>query len=291
DEDAVGARQVFDLDVTVGRGQAAMHTRHQRGVDNKIGPGRAADGLDGTGPQPKRCFGALQNPHRGLFYQPLSTNQRRIRDVQALVSAFLFDLRDTLRGLRRDRLYSAIVVTTLALTIGAAAAVFSIVDGVILKPLRYRDPGRLVVLKEIWREASRQGVPFDVNERHFEYWREHAQSFESMAQYMVLPANLTGAGEAAQVAVARTSGSVFDVLRVSAAAGRTLMPADENRDRAEVVVISDHLLRERFNGDPSIVGRSITLDGRPRLVVGVLPPDVRLPERGTLTMSGHAFLP
>src|SRR5262249_10624776 len=126
DEDAVGARQVFDLDVTVARGQAAMHTRHQRGVDNKIGPGRAADGLDGTGPQPKRCFGALQNPHRGLFYQPLSTNQRRIRDVQALVSAFLFDLRDTLRGLRRDRLYSAIVVTTLALTIGAAAAVFSI---------------------------------------------------------------------------------------------------------------------------------------------------------------------
>jgi putative ABC transport system permease protein len=62
------------------------------------------------------------------------------------VSAFLFDLRDALRGLRRDRLYSAIVVTTLALTIGAAAAVFSIVDGVILKPLQYRDPGRLVVL-------------------------------------------------------------------------------------------------------------------------------------------------
>ena len=207
------------------------------------------------------------------------------------MSAFLFDLRDAVRGLRGDRLYSAIVVTTLALTIGTAAAVFSIVDGVILKPLQYRDPGRLVVLKEIWREASKQGVPFDVNERHFEHWREHAQSFESMAQYMVLPANLTGAGEAAQIAVARTSGSLFDVLRVSAAAGRTLTRADEGRDRAEVVVISDRLLRERFNGDASIVGRSITLDGRPRLVAGVLPPDVRLPERGRLTMSVDAFVP
>jgi putative ABC transport system permease protein len=74
------------------------------------------------------------------------------------VSAFLFDFRDALRGLRRDHLYSATVVATLALTIGAAAAVFSIVDGVLLKPLQYRDPGRLVILKEIWREASRQGA-------------------------------------------------------------------------------------------------------------------------------------
>jgi predicted permease len=207
------------------------------------------------------------------------------------VSAFLFDCRDALRGLRRDHFYSATVVATLALTIGAAAAVFSIVDGVLLKPLRYRDPGRLVILKEMWREASKQGVPFDVNERHFEYWREHARSFESMAQYMVLPANLTGAGEAAQIAVARTSGSLFDVLRVSAAAGRTLTPADESRDRAEVVVLSDRLLRERLNGDASIVGRSITLDGRPRLVVGVLPPDVRLPERGRLSVGVDAFVP
>ena len=291
DEDAVGARQILDLNVPVGRGQAAMHTGNQRRVDNKIGPGRAADGLDGAGPQPKRCFRTLQNPHRGLFYQPLSTNRRRIRHVQALVSAFLFDCRDALRGLRRDHLYSATVVATLALTIGAAAAVFSIVDGVLLKPLQYRDPGRLVILKEIWREASRQGVPFDVNERHFEYWREHARSFESMAQYMVLPANLTGAGEAAQIAVARTSGSLFDVLRVPAAAGRMLTPADEGRDQADVVVLSDRLLSERFKGDASIVGRSITLDGRPRLVVGVLPPDLRLPERGRLTTSVDAFVP
>jgi predicted permease len=207
------------------------------------------------------------------------------------VIAFLFDLRDALRGLRRDRLYSATVVATLALTIGAAAAVFSIVDGVLLKPLQYREPDRLVTLREVWREASKRGAPYPVNERHFEYWREHSRSFESMAQYIVVPANLTGSGDALQVAVARASGSLFDVLQVRTAAGRTLMPADEARNRADVAVLTDNVLRERFNGDTSIVGRTITLDGRPYTVVGVLPPNFRLPERGQLTARVDAFVP
>jgi predicted permease len=207
------------------------------------------------------------------------------------VSPFLFDLRDALRGLRRDRFYSATVVATLALTIGAAAAVFSIVDGVLLKPLRYPDPERLVTLREIWREASKRATPYEVNERHFEYWREHARSFESMAQYIVRPANLTAAGDAVPIAVARASGSLFDVLQVQAAAGRTLMAADERPDRADVVVLSDSAVRERFNGDASIVGRAIALDGRPYTVVGVLPPDFRLPWRERLTVRVDAYVP
>jgi len=138
-----------------------------------------------------------------------------------------FDLRDIVRGLRRDRTYSSTVVLTLALTIGATTAVFSIVDGVLLKPLAYRESRRLVSVKEVWRELAQRNPGLEVNEQHFEYWRTRTRTFESMAQYIVRPANLTGAGDAAQILVGRASGSLFDVLQVQAAHGRTLRPADE----------------------------------------------------------------
>src|SRR6266704_2797642 len=109
-----------------------------------------------------------------------------------------FDLRDVVRGLLRDRAYSLTVVFTLALTIGATTAVFSIVDGVLLKPLAYRESHRLVALREVWKQFK---GTLEVNERHFEYWRAHAQSFEAMAQYIPMPANLTGSGDAAQITV------------------------------------------------------------------------------------------
>src|SRR6185295_14999205 len=138
-----------------------------------------------------------------------------------------FDLRNILRGLRRDRAYALTVVVTLALTIGAATAVFSIVDGVLLKPLAYRESHRLVSLKEIWRQLAERIPTLAVNEQHFEYWRKHAQTFDAMAEFIVLPANLTGVGDAAQIQVGRVGGSLFDVLQVQAARGRTLTPGDE----------------------------------------------------------------
>src|SRR5438034_8698179 len=132
------------------------------------------------------------------------------------------DFRDAVRALRRDRAYTLIVIGTLALTIGATTAVFSIVNGVLLKPLAYRESHRLVALKEIWRQYEDRITTLAVNERHFDYWREHARSFESLAQYRALPANLTGRGEAAQITIVRGSGSLFDVLQVPAVLGRTL---------------------------------------------------------------------
>src|SRR5215469_8957682 len=113
----------------------------------------------------------------------------------------LFDLRDILKSIRRTPGYAFAVLLTLALTIGATTAVFSIVDGVLLKPLQYRESHRLVAIRERWKAS------IEVNEQHFEYWRRHATTFESMAQYIVLPANLTGVGEAAQIPVGRVSGS------------------------------------------------------------------------------------
>ena len=202
-----------------------------------------------------------------------------------------FDLREAWRALRRDFGYAATVVATLALTIGATTAVFSIVDGVLLKPLAYRESQRLVSLREIWREVSKSGAAFEVNEQHFEYWRAHARSFDSMAQFISLPANLTGAGHATQITVTHASGSLFEVLRVDTAIGRALMPADERPDSADVAVMGDSLWRQRFNADPTVVGRSIVIDGTPRTIVGVLPAGFQLAAMRRLEDTIDAVVP
>jgi hypothetical protein len=93
------------------------------------------------------------------------------------VSSLAFDLRDILKALRRDRSYALTVILTLALTTGATTSVFSIVNGVLIKPLAYRESHRLVALREIWRQPIRPSSPFAVNAQHFEYWRAHAASF------------------------------------------------------------------------------------------------------------------
>src|SRR5262249_54605407 len=109
-----------------------------------------------------------------------SVNRSGRPSVQSDMASFLFDLRDAFHGLRRDRAYALTVVCTLALTIGGTTAVFSIVDGVLLRPLAYRESHRLVSLKEIWRQLAERIPTLAANEQHFEYWRTHAQTFESM---------------------------------------------------------------------------------------------------------------
>ena len=188
-----------------------------------------------------------------------------------------FDLRDALRTFRHDRAYTLTVVFTLALTIGATTAVFSIVNGVLLTPLAYDGPDRLVALRELWREAG--AGPFAVNDRHANYWREHARSFDSMAQYITRAANLTGRGEAAQVNITRANATLFDVLRTQAAIGRTLTLADEPEGASDVIALTDTSWRRRFGTDRSIVGQSVVLDGKPYTVVGVLPAAFALPDQ------------
>lgn len=202
--------------------------------------------------------------------------------------SFAFDLYDALRGLRRDRIFAALVVVTLALTIGATTAVFSIVNGVLLRPLAYDDPERLVTFHESWREFAHRVPTLPVNERHFEYWRGNARSFEAMAQYLPLPANLTTASDAVQVSVARTTTSLFDVLRVRPILGRAFVAADEDDT---IAVISHRLWMTHLGGRPSIVGTSLSLDGHPFIVVGVLPASFRLPMGQQLIASVDAFVP
>jgi hypothetical protein len=123
------------------------------------------------------------------------------------VRELLHDVRDTWRGLRRDRLYATAVVGTLALTLGASTAVFSIVNGVLLRPLDHPDPGQLVSLREIVPVVAERYPTLPVTMRHFDVWRDRASSFSSMAAMDWRTATLTGLGDAAQLTILRASGA------------------------------------------------------------------------------------
>jgi predicted permease len=209
----------------------------------------------------------------------------------------LFDLREILRGLIRDRGYSAVVAITLALTIGATTAVFAIVDGILLKPLAYDGSERLVVVNEVVRELADQYPMLPVNPRHFERWRERSTTFQTLAQYNSTPSNVTGLGDAAQLDIVRTSGTLFEVLRVPPALGRLLTRADETAEAPRVAVVSHAVWRDRMSGDPGAIGRTIVVNGAPHTVVGVLPEHVRMPVfsqligPGQLTDASDVFVP
>src|SRR3954470_7251994 len=210
---------------------------------------------------------------------------------------FLYDLRDAWRGLRRDRFYAAAAIATLALTLGASTAVFSIVNGVLLRPLHYPEPESLVSIREIIPTIVQRYPTLPVTPRHFDVWQTRAASFQSMAQIDWRAGTLTGAGDATQVVVLRTSGTLFDVLRTRVALGRGLTLDDEKAERPRVTVISDTLWRERLGSDPAVVGRLLTLGGTQYTVVGVLPRGASLPrlqtldESGTLTTDYAAIVP
>ena len=198
----------------------------------------------------------------------------------------LFDLRDAWRSLRRDRLYAGAVIGTFALTLGAATAVFSIVNGVLLRPLAYPEPHRLVSIREIVPGSTGRNPTLSVTPRHFDVWRTRATSITAMAMMDWRTSTLTGAGDAAQVQVLRTSGTLFDVLQTPIALGRGLTIEDERLDRPRVTVIADRLWRERLNTDPAVLGRTLTLGGTEHVIVGVLPRGYALPSLDRLGRSG-----
>lgn len=203
----------------------------------------------------------------------------------------MLDLRDVLRGLRHDAGYAATVILTLALTIGATTAVFSIVNGVLLKPLAYREAHQLVSIREIFRQFEHQYPTLPVNPRHFDAWQQRARSFDALAEFIVQSANLTGGGMPRQVVIVRTTGHLFDVLGLRPALGRALTADDERKSAADVIVISDALWRERFGADPAAVGRAAMLDGRPYTIAGVLPRGFRLPETAMVMSSAMTLSP
>jgi predicted permease len=197
----------------------------------------------------------------------------------------MIDIRRTLRlaarTLRRERAFAVIAILMLAIGIGSMTAIFSIVNGVLLKPLPYPEPERLMAVREINLEIVHLYPFLSVNARHFLEWRKQCGAFEAMSVANASTMNLTGSGEPERLDGAIVSPNLFRLLGVKPAIGRDFLDEEEQEGRDRVCMLTDGLWRRRFNADPSIVGKTITLNGRANTVVGILPASFRLATRNT----------
>ncbi len=187
-----------------------------------------------------------------------------------MLEILVSDLRFAGRMLKKNPGFSAIALATLALGIGANTAIFSLVDGVILRPLAYVDADRLFAVHEIVPKFSALAPLLPVNGMHFLEWRKSVRSFEQMALMGGMTFNLTGAGEPEGLPAARVSASLFPMLGVQAQLGRTFLEEEDRPGHDQVVILNDELWKRRFAADPNVVGRKITLDGHSYEIVGVL---------------------
>ena len=193
------------------------------------------------------------------------------------MSALLNDLRQSVRSLLRDCGYTTVALLTLAFGVAANTIIFSVVDAVLLRPLAYRDPGRLMVINEVVPEVARTYPRLPVNARHFFEWRDHCSSFQQFSIIEAADFVLTRAGQPEQLHGAGVSANLLSMLGVQPQLGRTFLNEEEQPGHEHEAIISDALWNRRFHRDPGLVGRPITLDGTQRTVVGILPASFHFP--------------
>lgn len=184
------------------------------------------------------------------------------------------ELKFALRSLTRTKGFTAVVVLTLALGVGVNTAVFSIVHEVLLRPLPFEKPERLVSIWEHLPDDSGVFRRFRVTAGSFHDWKTEAKSFEDMALFGSAGFNWTGDGDPEQLLGARVSPSYFRVLGIEPIVGRTFVPEESELGRNRVLLLSYGLWQRRFGGTRDIAGRILTLDGDPYEVVGVMPDGV-----------------
>jgi predicted permease len=192
------------------------------------------------------------------------------------------ELRYALRSLLRDRGFAATVVLSLALGIGANTAIFSLIDGILLRPPNYRQPEQLVSVAQIIPKFVKSYPVVPVNIAIYKVWQRQLTRVESVAISRTNLFNLTGAGQPEQLGGAVISVNWFHVFGVQPRLGRAFTEEEEQGGHDLVVILSDSLWRRRFHADRAIVGRKILLDGKPYAVVGVLPASFSFPNAESL---------
>ena len=181
------------------------------------------------------------------------------------------DLRYGFRTLRKNPGFTAIAILALGLGIGANTAIFSVVNGVLLRPLSYPDPSRLLMIWETTAEFSQASVAYP----NYLDWRRHSRSFTDMGAYRSADFNFTGAGQPEQVSGEYVTSSGFGVLGVAPFLGRSFLPEEDREGAACTVMLSYGFWKSRFAADPNILGRPLTLNAVSCTVVGVMPMDFR----------------
>ncbi|MGH9666983.1 MAG: ABC transporter permease, partial [Bryobacteraceae bacterium] len=185
------------------------------------------------------------------------------------------ELRYAARTLRKSPGFTAAAVGVLALGIGANTAIFSVVNAVLLRPLPFQDPDRLVMVWEHHVGGSSTNVANPVN---FVAWQARNRVFEHMATFVEVPVDLAGEGEPEEVTGMAASADFFSILGVQPLLGRTFAIGEDRTGHNHVAILSHELWQRRFGGDPKIIGKPLALAGDSPTIIGVMPPDFRFPD-------------
>jgi predicted permease len=193
------------------------------------------------------------------------------------------DLRHTVRVLRRSPGFAITAAAVVALGVGANTAAFSVADFVLIRPLPFPHPDRLV---KLW-ESSPGGGYNELSPAELRDWQQRSRSFDGMGAYFGSATNLTGSGEPRRLNMTTISWDMFDILGVKPVLGRAFIAADTVANQA--VVLSYELWQTQFGGDPHVLGRRVELDGHPHVIIGVMPADLNFPSRGGRLWTTFAF--
>src|SRR5271155_625437 len=197
-----------------------------------------------------------------------------------MMNGILQDVRYGLRQLRKSSGFTTVAILTLALGIGANTSIFSVVNGVLLRPLPLKDPGRLV---SVWHTPPAKSFPgmttFSVSPANYVDWQRQNHVFEDIAIYTYRGFTLTGSGQPEHVDGGAVSTSFFATLGVQPMLGRAFLPEEDSPGHANVVVLSYSFWQEHVGAQANIVDHNINMDGQSYLVAGVMPPSFRFPDR------------
>jgi putative ABC transport system permease protein len=186
------------------------------------------------------------------------------------------DLRFAVRSLRRSPVFAIVAILTLALGIGANTAMFTVIRGVLLRPLPFPDPGALYIVSHVPDRAKTFAGP-SMTDREYVDYRKRTRAFASTTAYITYPATLLGAAEPLRLPTAGVTPTFFTTLGTRAQLGRVFRDGDDAPGADAVVIISARLWRERFGGDTTIIGRSVTDDGYRKTIIGVMPDGFEFP--------------
>jgi putative ABC transport system permease protein len=201
----------------------------------------------------------------------------------------LQDLRYTIRALSKRPVFTAAFILTVALGMGANTCIFSIVNAVLLQPLPFREPERLLM---VWSSNPQQGYEtYSVSPPDFFDFQTQNSVFEDLAVFRTSGGNLTGDGDAERVTVAEVSPSLFTLLRSGPLLGRTFLAEENQPGKGNFVILSSGLWRSRYGADPGVVGKSIILNEESYRVVGVMPADFNFPEEDARLWIPRVFQP
>ncbi len=212
-----------------------------------------------------------------LTFGGIESTKEAWRDQRRLpaMDTILRDVRFAVRGLAKERSFAAVCALILGLGIGATTGMFSIVNAVLIRPLPYPAAHQLVQVWETNPQANRWGDWASYPD--FEDWRRQNRAFEGMAAFRYGRLRLASGDYPEMLTAVRVSPDMFSVLRVSPLLGRTFLAEEDTRGRSDVAVLSYGLWQRQFGSDPAIVGRTIPIDGRSHLVIGVMPPAFDFP--------------